>query len=541
MRCADVGRVGVLSVLYVATARVGLALDAVGGVAAPIWPPSGLALAALVLYGPRLWPGIAVGAFLVNLLVGAPVLVAGGIAVGNTLEALVGAVLLARVVGFRPALARLQDALGLVGLAAGLSTLVSATLGVTSAWLGGLLPPAASGPAWLTWWLGDALGDLVVAPLGFVWSRRGHGALTRRWRLEALGLLGAVGTLSLLVFAVPAPALLVPRYLLFAVLILVALRLGPPGAVTALALRAAIGLWGTTQGWGPFVEPTRHESLVALQTVLSVLAVTNLLVAAAMTERQQAAETLQHTSDALAQLAQERAVALQEREVLLKEVHHRVKNNLQIIASLLSLQADTITDPALRAPLQDSQERVHAMALVHETLYQSQNLAQLEMAPYIHTLGTQLWQAYEGERRHIALRCQVDALGLALEQAMPCGLILTELLTNAFKYAFPPPQGGTIHVALHRVPAQQARLVVRDTGVGLPADLDWRHPGTLGLQLVEMLTEQLGGTLTFERLGGTTCTLTFPVLTPALPPAPRGGEPAAGVPRGRAQDASRHV
>src|SRR5262249_35939196 len=271
-----------------ATAKFGLSLDAVHGFAAAVWPPTGVALAALVLYGYRLWPGIALGAFLINLSVGAPVLVAGGMSLGNTLEALLGAVLLERVVGLRPSLERLQDVLGLIVLAAGLSTLVSATIGVTSGWLGGVIPAASYGTAWLTWWLGDALGDLVVAPLCFVWSRRGRVALSRRWLTEAPVLLAAVGTLSLLVVVVPVPALLVTRYLLLAALIWAALRLGPQGVITALALRAVIAIWETVQGVGPFAGPTLHERLFSLQTVMSVLAVTSLLVVAAMTERQQA-------------------------------------------------------------------------------------------------------------------------------------------------------------------------------------------------------------------------------------------------------------
>jgi integral membrane sensor domain MASE1 len=136
----DVMRLGVPVVLYVVTAQVGLSLDAVHGFAATVWPPTGIALAALVLYGTCLWSGIVVGAFLVNW--SAPLLVACGMVLGNTLEALLGAVLLTRVVGLHPALGRLWDVLGLIVLAAGLSTLVNATVGVTSGWLGGVIPTA---------------------------------------------------------------------------------------------------------------------------------------------------------------------------------------------------------------------------------------------------------------------------------------------------------------------------------------------------------------------------------------------------------------
>ena len=289
MRTLDVVRMGVLGVLYVATAKMGLTLDAVQGFAAAVWPPTGIALVALVLYGVRLWPGIAASAFLVNWWAGAPVLVAGGMALGNTLEALLGTVLLTRVVRFRPTLDRLRDVLGLLVWAAGLSTLVSATLGVTSGWLGGVIPAALYAKAWRTWWLGDALGALVVAPLLFVWSGHGGGTLPRRRLPEALLLLGAIGVLSLAVFSALLDSLLPPfPYLVFPPLIWAALRLGPPGAVTAMALVAASAIWGTVQGWGPFAHATLQDSLYGLQVFMSVVAVTMLVLAAVVAERQQA-------------------------------------------------------------------------------------------------------------------------------------------------------------------------------------------------------------------------------------------------------------
>jgi integral membrane sensor domain MASE1 len=143
-------RMGMLCGIYVSAAKLGLSLDAVSGFATAVWPPTGIALVALTLFGYRLWPGIALGAFLVNASAGATILVASGMALGNSLEAVVGAYLLQHVVGFRPALARLRDVFGLVVLAAGLSTLLSATLGVTSGWLGGFIPSASYGQVWRT-------------------------------------------------------------------------------------------------------------------------------------------------------------------------------------------------------------------------------------------------------------------------------------------------------------------------------------------------------------------------------------------------------
>jgi two-component sensor histidine kinase len=203
--------------------------------------------------------------------------------------------------------------------------------------------------------------------------------------------------------------------------------------------------------------------------------------------------------------------SLREKEVLLKEVHHRVKNNLQIVSSLLELQSDALDDAALLAQFRDSQDRIRSMALVHETLYQSQELARLDLAHYIHTLSAQLVQSYNIDPQRITVRIQVHTVVLDMDQAIPCGLILNELLSNAFKYAFPHNCSGEVYVALHADTAQQVALVVRDDGIGFPDDIDFRHTESLGLQLVVMLTEQLQGTITLERADGTTFTLTFPV------------------------------
>src|SRR5947209_9705492 len=270
MRTLDVVRMVVLCVSYVATAKFGLSLDAVHSVATAVWPPTGIALMALVLGGYRLWPGIAVGAFLINLWAGAPLPVACGITLGNTLEALVGALLLQRLAGFSPALDRLRDVLGLVVLAAVLSTLVSATVGVTSGWLGGMIPTATFGKAWRTWWLGDAMGDLVVAPLLFAWSGRGRLARPLLWVAEAVTVCVVVSALSLVVFGGIVDLTDFP-YILFPALIWAAVRLGPQGAITATGLVSAIAVWETIRGFGPFAGQTLHESLLMLQAFLSVV------------------------------------------------------------------------------------------------------------------------------------------------------------------------------------------------------------------------------------------------------------------------------
>jgi PAS domain S-box-containing protein len=287
----DVVRMGILCGIYFSAAKLGLSLDAVSGFATAVWPPAGIALVALSLFGYRLWPGIALGAFLVNASAGAPVLVASGMAIGNTLEAVVGTYLLQHIVGFQPALARLRDVFGFVVLAAGLSTLLSATLGVTSGWLGGVIPAAIYGRAWWTWWLGDVMGDLVVAPLLWIWRTPPRMHLPR-WRLaEAGALLLCMVAVSLFVFGGPwATHTMAYLYLLFPFLIWAAFRFGPHGAVTTVSLVSAIAIWGTVRGFGHFASQTLHEGLFELQAFMSSVAVTSLLLAAAVAERQRLEE-----------------------------------------------------------------------------------------------------------------------------------------------------------------------------------------------------------------------------------------------------------
>jgi PAS domain S-box-containing protein len=206
---------------------------------------------------------------------------------------------------------------------------------------------------------------------------------------------------------------------------------------------------------------------------------------------------------------EELQASLREKEVLLKEVHHRVKNNLQLVASLLYLQSDQLRTPEDQAIFEDIQNRVKSMALIHESLYHTGDLEHFNLARYIGNLSTHLRQAYRAETSHIRLHTELEELAFDVDTAIPCGLILNELLTNALKYAFPDGRTGAIHIEL-RAEAGYVTLRVHDTGIGFPEDLDFRNTDSLGLQLVGMLTEQLGGTMTLVRERGTTFTVTFP-------------------------------
>lgn len=202
--------------------------------------------------------------------------------------------------------------------------------------------------------------------------------------------------------------------------------------------------------------------------------------------------------------------SLHEKEALLREVHHRVKNNLQIISSLLRLEAAGIHHPLTRAVLQDMQHRIRSMALLHETLYHADNLARVPLRPYLERLCAQLFRSIAGQPGTVQLHLDIAPVWLDPAQAIPCGLIVNELVSNSLKHAFPQGASGEVRVALQPLhPRPELRLSVRDTGVGLPDTFDPDHLRSLGLQLVTDLTRQLEGTLAIEPGPGAHFTITF--------------------------------
>ena len=211
-------------------------------------------------------------------------------------------------------------------------------------------------------------------------------------------------------------------------------------------------------------------------------------------------------------------VALEGKTSLLKEVHHRVKNNLQIVTSLLNLQARRVQNPAALATLQDTQGRIRSMALLHETLYREGDLGQTDGAVYLSHLCAHLSSVFGARAGRVRLRHQLAPVALTLDQAVPCGLIVNELVSNAFKHAFPGERGGEIRVALTADPDGRRVLAVTDSGVGLPPGLDIERSDTLGLQLVVGLARQLGGTVETRTDNGATIRVAF------LAPCPSPGE-----------------
>jgi two-component system, sensor histidine kinase PdtaS len=197
---------------------------------------------------------------------------------------------------------------------------------------------------------------------------------------------------------------------------------------------------------------------------------------------------------------------LKEKEVLVKEVHHRVKNNFTIVSSLLNLQSQQIEDENIQGMFMKSRDRIKSMSLIHERLYQSQDLTRINLSDYISTLATDLHLAYETEREKAVLVIEADDVSLNVDQTIPCGLVLNELISNSLKYGFPPGWNGEarIEVTLRKIDENEIELTVKDNGVGLPDDFDIRKTKSLGLKIITLLVEdQLKGKLKVDRNKGT--------------------------------------
>ena len=201
--------------------------------------------------------------------------------------------------------------------------------------------------------------------------------------------------------------------------------------------------------------------------------------------------------------------SLREKEVLLKEIHHRVKNNLQITSSLLRLQASKITDPIVRQALGDTQDRIRSMALVHEMLYRSEDLARIDLGAYVRNLVLHLFRSYNPQARRVSPVVQVVEIPIGVDSAIPCGLIINELVANALKHAFPDERVGQIWIRVDASP-QRVELSVRDDGIGLDRDISLDTAQSLGLQLVSTLTDQIGGNITVRHNQGTEFLINFP-------------------------------
>jgi PAS domain S-box-containing protein len=204
--------------------------------------------------------------------------------------------------------------------------------------------------------------------------------------------------------------------------------------------------------------------------------------------------------------------SLQEKELLLKELHHRVKNNLTLVSSILSLQSQIVDNPTVDRVFQSCKNRIRSMALVHEMLYDSEDLTKIDFSQYIKELLNYLSYTYAAEKTLPTLKIRTDDIKMPINKAIPCGLIINELTTNAFKYAFLGDRAGEMRIEFSIKDDKSCQLLISDSGLGLPPDLDTQNTKTFGFKLVTLLIKQLKGSFEIDRSGGTTFKITFPLL-----------------------------
>ena len=414
----------VLAGVYVGAAKLGLALRVAHGVITPVWAPTGLAVAALILFGTRLWPAVALGALVANATSGVSVGVAAGIAVGNTLEAVIAAYLLRRV-GFDRALARARDVLALVVLAALVATTVSATIGTLTLLISGTTHARTYGSDWLLWWFGDVIGALVVAPLVFVWAQPAP-VLRRQWRLaEATALLAALGVVGWIVFF--GGRWQYP-YVLFPLLAWAALRFGQRGAVSAIFVVTTLGIAGTLDGTVVIGGATETQSVQILQALIAVVGVSLMIVAAAIDERERAMATTHEAEELQAKF--------------LSMATHEMSTPLAVtsgFAELLLDNWDTTTDADKHGAVQRMAEQSRRLKRLVEDLVATSRIDEAQLIVRSHVL----------DLHDVVARVIEDLKGPPVTVNDPTPLlvvadrdhveqILVNYLSNAFKYGAAP-------------------------------------------------------------------------------------------------------
>ena len=334
----NVAAVAGLAVLYFVAGKLGLQLAYVHASATAVWPCTGIAIAALLVFGYRVWPGILIGAFVVNLTTAGSVETSIVLAIGNTLEGLAGCYLVSRFAGGKEAFARAQDIFKFALLAGMVATSVSATIGVATLAVGGFANWAAFGSMWCTWWLGDAVGAVTVTPLLLLWWENPRLRWTREQVTELAFLFLGLFATGWAVFGKPFHSELKNyplEYLCIPFLIWAAFRFGRRKAATALCALSMIAGWGTLHGYGPFARESENASLLLMQAFMGIMAVTTLALAAEITERKHAEERVRNlaVSDPLTGLANYRQLV----EALETEIKRFGRNERPFVVLVLDL------------------------------------------------------------------------------------------------------------------------------------------------------------------------------------------------------------
>jgi signal transduction histidine kinase len=540
-----------LAALYVIAGKLGLQLAAFHPSVTPVWPPTALSLSALLLLGYWVWPAIFIGAFVVNVTTAGSVATSLGIGFGNTLEGLLGAFLINRYANGLELFTRQRDTLSLVLCAAGLSTIASATIGVTTLSLAGYADWQRYAEIWITWWLGDAVGALLFTPVILLWATQ-----PIKWTgAQSVEILLSLLLLSLVTWTLfhGGKGLTVSRYplgfLAFSILIWIAVRLGPRKTATAILLCAGIAVCGTLRGTGPFAYGSPNETLLSLQAYVAVIAVTALTLAVGVSERQRAEQALDLMNRTLERRIQDRTSALQATVEQLQElnrlksafvgvVSHELRTPLTAMKAFTENLLDGIAGE-LSAKQHDYISRIRRNTdRLTRMINELMDLSKLE-AGKVELRSQELSVAELFADLQDVFRPVAERQDIALNAILAHGLppvhgdrdklyeVLANLLENALKFT---PAGGRVEIRTKVLNDEFLEVSVSDTGCGIPHEhLDRvfdkfyqvqsvsNHGGAgLGLAIAKGLVELHGGVMAVTSAPGqgSQFSFTLPYRTP---------------------------
>ncbi|HTO77467.1 MAG TPA: MASE1 domain-containing protein [Thermoanaerobaculia bacterium] len=528
-----------LAAAYLLLARAGLGFHAVSQFATLVWAPSGIALASMLLWGFGMWPAVAVAAFAANLWNGAPAAVALAIAAGNTGEAVFATWALRKIPGFRAELDRLPDVLGLALLGGVAAPTISATVGVVSLAAAGIVGPATIDPTWRAWWLGDAIAILIVTPLLLTWrARPPRAGLAARMEFAALVVLLALAGLLIFELRFRATTMVLTPFLIWA-----ALRFEVRGAVWGTFLAAAIAIWATARGHGPFASASVEEGLLHLQTFMGLTSATFLVLGATALERRKAEQALRAEKEH----AEEASHA---KDRFLATLSHELRTPLTpVLAYSSMLEQDESLPRGVRDRLEIVKRNARLEARLIDDLLDLTRVSSGKLV--IRTTSVSVAKALD----HAVEVCRDEAATAgvtvvrenapetAFVRADPARLrqVFWNILENAIKFT---PRGG--RVVVHDSPAPGGRVAVEisDSGCGIeasevarifrPFEQASHGKGGLGLGLAisRALVESQGGSLTAASRGpgeGATFRIELPEGSAsdaaAPPPGPPGTAP----------------
>ena len=542
--------IGALALIYFVAGKLSLQLAFLHKSASPVWPPAGIALAALLVLGFRVWPALFVGAFLVNLTTLGNIWTSLGIASGNTLEALCGAWLVNRFAGGARVFDRPQDVFKFA-LAALVSTTVSPTFGVSSLAVGGFAQWSSYWPVWLTWWLGDASGVLVITPLLLLWSVP---ATQRKWNqkqvLEVSVLLLLLVVLAETVFGgwLPISARNYPiSFICGPIVIWTAFRFTPRETATGIFILSAIAIWGTLNGFGPFILQSENQSLLMLQLWTAALTITAMAIAAAITERNRTQVAHEQQKDAV-------EAANRTKDNFLAMLSHELRTPLTpVMAALDTLEADGSRSSGSKNSLAMIRRNVELESQLIDDLLDLTRIAkdklQLRFGPLdSHEVINNVVEICrpEAQARNLTLQLNLRAgAHHVLGDAAKYQQIVWNLLKNAIKFT---AENGEITISSSNPEPQLLAIAVHDTGIGIEPEVmnrifdpfeqgerafQRRYGGLgLGLAISKSLAQAHGGTL-IARSEGHDRGSTFILTMKTVPAPPRIVKLTSPVPESR--------